>query len=503
MLGSSEFDLRELRVEATAISFSLELLEGVNLCAQLGALRGHARSAVLKDFVRGNGTEVEPEVHAVQQRSGNACPISPNRGRRIRAGEPWMSQAPARTGVHRGDELKIRRKDRPPLAAADADLPRLKRLAKGLQAGPLKLRKFVQKQNPPVGEADFPRPRRRTTPDQTRVADGVVRSAKGGPTQMEKLTEVPLVFYAPGCSNAQDLKPLVFGKGREDALQAASQEGFSAAGRAGHQKIVPPRSSEAEGEAGAFLSLDPGQIGDLPAEIFQQGGMGTGLLPIQGLGDMNLPQALPTPAQHSRQNIDQFPAWQNLEIPARPGRQGSVFVGTDQRVRARIPCKFGQRQDPGDREQATVQPDLPDEKLPPKRRVPNSPAQGREHHCKRKIHLGPRLPLPPRREVDHKAPPWKRDQERKKSRANPLERLPDGRVRQAEDHRVPKIAPPHRGFNLYGQSPDTIEDTRPNPEHSPFLLSTLETFHKRRDVGSPKGSVVFQKKVGPKSGPFS
>ena len=60
--------------------------------------------------------------------------------------------------------------------------------------------------------------------------------------------------------NGRDLQRFFFIQGRQQAGQAAGQQGFAGAGRAGKQQVVLAGRGNQQGALGGLLALDIGQV---------------------------------------------------------------------------------------------------------------------------------------------------------------------------------------------------------------------------------------------------
>src|SRR5208283_1334518 len=97
------------------------------------------------------------------------------------AGEARRAGVAAAAGIHRRDELKARGIDGAMIGARDRDLPRLERLAQGVERLRLELGQLVQEQHAVVRERNLAGPRLRAAADERRHGGGVVRRAKRTP----------------------------------------------------------------------------------------------------------------------------------------------------------------------------------------------------------------------------------------------------------------------------------------------------------------------------------
>ena len=106
-----------------------------------------------------------------------------------------------------------------------------KRLPKHFEYMAFEFRELVQKEDPIVGQGDFAGAGRITAPHQSRIGNGVVRSAKG--------PDVPhrCLLAAQGMKRSS-FERFCVGKRRKQASKSACQHAFARTGRAGHQEMV-------------------------------------------------------------------------------------------------------------------------------------------------------------------------------------------------------------------------------------------------------------------------
>ena len=135
---------------------------------QLVACRTDAETHGLRRFARRSSELRCPrprhrdhEVEPVQESPGELVPECRQPLGRALAVRGRIAPRPARTEVHRRNELEPGRERRPPSDPRDADDTVLERLAERLERGPLELGELVQDEHAPVREADLARPRAR------------------------------------------------------------------------------------------------------------------------------------------------------------------------------------------------------------------------------------------------------------------------------------------------------------------------------------------------------
>src|SRR6266404_2297069 len=115
------------------------------------------------------------QIDAVEQRAGNALPISLHLKRAATAFALQIAKIAARTGIHRRNEHEFRGKSDAACRARHGDLPVFERLAHYFQRRSFKLGQFIEKQNTIVSDAYFTGIRKRAAAEQANVADGVMR----------------------------------------------------------------------------------------------------------------------------------------------------------------------------------------------------------------------------------------------------------------------------------------------------------------------------------------
>ena len=114
---------------------------------------------VQRERFRRDRGHADGEIDAVEQRTRHAPAIARDAVRRAVAASAGVAEPPAGTGIHRGDELELRRERGLPRRAGDVDDAGLERFAQRLENAPLPLRQFVEKKNSLVGQRNFTGPR--------------------------------------------------------------------------------------------------------------------------------------------------------------------------------------------------------------------------------------------------------------------------------------------------------------------------------------------------------
>ena len=240
--------------------------------ARRDAARPHAGGAFARrrrqQFVGGQLRHLDVQVDTVQQRARQAALVARHLVGRAAAGRLALAQVAARAGVHRGDELKARRKVGPARRAADGDAPALQRLAQGLQRGARELGQLVEEQHAAVGQRDFARARWRAPAHECHRAGRVVRCARGA------LAPARQVKRAVQAGDGGALQRLVVVHGRQQAGKALRQHRLAAAGRAHHQQRMAARGGNLQRPFDRGLAFHVGQIGVARLGRARGGGQG-------------------------------------------------------------------------------------------------------------------------------------------------------------------------------------------------------------------------------------
>lgn len=151
-------------------------------------------------------------------------------------------------------QLEARRETYPAVGPGNDDLAAFQRLAQDLQDLALELRQFVEEQHALVRQGDLARLRAAAAADQGRRGGGVVRLAE------RSLRPVPEGDVAGHRMDRCDLQGLVLVERRQQAGQAAGQEGLAGARRAAEQQVVRAGGGHQQGALGGGLALDLGQV---------------------------------------------------------------------------------------------------------------------------------------------------------------------------------------------------------------------------------------------------
>ena len=121
-----------------ALALALQLHFGGGLHA--GANDGGVLAVgILAEHVRFDGGHFHLHVDAIEQRAGDAALIALDQIRRAVADAADVAVVPARTRIHRRDQLEVCGKVGLPRGARDGDVARLHRLAQHVQYAPVEL----------------------------------------------------------------------------------------------------------------------------------------------------------------------------------------------------------------------------------------------------------------------------------------------------------------------------------------------------------------------------
>ena len=102
---------------------------------------------VLAEHIRFDGGHFHLHVDAIEQRAGDAALVALDQIRRTIADAADMAVVAARTGIHRRDQLEVRREVGLPRGARDGDVAGLHRLAQHVEHAAVEFRKFVEEEN--------------------------------------------------------------------------------------------------------------------------------------------------------------------------------------------------------------------------------------------------------------------------------------------------------------------------------------------------------------------
>jgi hypothetical protein len=127
--------------------------------------------------IRGNGGNLDLQVDAVEQRTGDSRPVSGDLIRRAAALVTALAEKAARARVHRRDELEACRETCLSCCPGNVDLPRFERLAQHFEHASIPLRWFVEEKHAVVGKRNLAGSGIAAAADQRHRRRGVMRRA--------------------------------------------------------------------------------------------------------------------------------------------------------------------------------------------------------------------------------------------------------------------------------------------------------------------------------------
>ena len=373
---------------------------------------GRLRFLVAAQIVEIERRDLDDNVDAVEQRPGDAREIIVDGGRRAGAAPGGVAVPAAAAGVHRADELKLAGKARRARRAGNGHHAVLKRLAHDLQRFLAELRQFVEKQHALVCERNFARPRYGAAARQAGGGDRVVRAAERPPAHQRLL----LGQKAHDRVDLRDLQRLLAGHIRQDGRQSARQHTLAGAGRPHQEHIVRARRGDLQRPLDIFLSLDVPEIRQLRRVLLR---LPRGLR-RDGLAAVQMRRKLP----HVRHRDDAQAAGQR--------RLSCVLRGNIERGKAGLLRGDGHGQHAVDRPELSLQTQFAQKGA----RLLRKPAQlRRRQNSQQNWQIVERAALAgvSGREVQRDAADRKLEAAVFDRSADALARLPDRRIRQADD----------------------------------------------------------------------
>ena len=278
-------------------------------------------------------------------------------------------------------------------------------------------------------ERDFAGPGPLPAADQPRVRDGVVRRAEG-PVAHEG--HLPAQMPADTV-DARHIERLGGRQAREDGGERAGEQRLAAAGRAGHDDIVPARRRDFQPALGVLLPAHFGEVG------------AAGILPnvgVDGRGRLRRDQFL---ADEMADEADE--RCDRIDRHARHERGlGGIVGGDDQRREAARLRRVGNRQHPINVAHAAVEREFPDDERGRDCLVRNVDLHGGEQDAEgnRQVVRRPLLADVRRGEIDGDAPGGEAAAAVADGGAHPLLRLLHGGVGQSDN-----IKGRHPRANIY------------------------------------------------------
>src|SRR5439155_19402954 len=126
-----------------------------------------------------NRRHVDMDVYAIEQRPGDAADVALNLQWSTATLARGIVPETAGTGIHRSGEHERSRKRQRHRCATDRDFLIFKRLSQDFQDAAIEFRQLVEKQYALMRQRNLAGPGHCTATNQTGVADGVMRRAKG------------------------------------------------------------------------------------------------------------------------------------------------------------------------------------------------------------------------------------------------------------------------------------------------------------------------------------
>ena len=194
------------------------------------------------------------QVDAVEQRAGELAAVAGDLLRGAAAAAAGIAKIAAGAGIHRRHQLEARREAHLVAGPGDNDLPAFQGLAQHLQHLAVELGQLVQEQHALMGQGDLAGLRTAAAADQGRPGGAVVGRAERplGPGVQRRVTGHRL--------NGGDLQGLLLVQRRQQAGQAAGQQGLAGTGRAAEQQIVGAGGGNQQRALGGGLALHLGQV---------------------------------------------------------------------------------------------------------------------------------------------------------------------------------------------------------------------------------------------------
>ena len=190
------------------------------------------------DFVQFHGHHFEVDVDAVEEGTGNFRHVAVNRRSCAAAFLRGMIVVTAGTGVHGGDQHKIRGIIHGVSRPADGDFAVFQRLAHHFEHRPLVFGQFVQEQDAVRGKGNLAGAGEDAAADEGDARNRMVRRPEGASGD-ERAVAGQFARHGVYLRGFQGL--LSRRHGRQDAGKAARQHGLSRTGRTHHDDVVHPR----------------------------------------------------------------------------------------------------------------------------------------------------------------------------------------------------------------------------------------------------------------------
>src|SRR4029077_19668902 len=134
--------------------------------------------AVARNIAIFHSGHFDVQIDPIEQGTGNSLTITLHLHWTAAAFAFQIAEKSTRAGVHRRDQHEFARESQTAGRPRDCYFSVFEWLAHDLERGPFEFRQLVQEQHTVVGEADFARSWKRTSAEQSNVADGVMRRTK-------------------------------------------------------------------------------------------------------------------------------------------------------------------------------------------------------------------------------------------------------------------------------------------------------------------------------------
>ncbi len=168
---------------------------------------------------------------------------------------PLVTEIPARTRIHRCDELKCGRVVRLQGRAGNGYFAGFKRLAERFEDTPVKLGELIQKQYAVVRKADFTGPCTSTTTDQSSSGGGMVGRAKRPATERARVEST-----GADRGDGGNFERLGLCQWRQQRRQSPCQRAFPGPGNANQQQAVAAGGCDEQRAFGKNLTANVAEL---------------------------------------------------------------------------------------------------------------------------------------------------------------------------------------------------------------------------------------------------
>ncbi len=290
------------------------------------------------------------------------------------------------------------------------DLARLQRRAQGIEGLRAVFRKLIQKEHAVVGERGLAGLGAQAAAGQGGHGGRVVGTAERPVAGQGAALDQPR--HRP---DHRGLEQLLRRQRRQQARQARRHHRLARAGRTDKKQIMAPGRRDLQRPFGALLSPDLAQVGHAVARPH-----GSRLGPPQHLASLEM---IDQPDQRAR--------GQHRHL-ARPGRLGSVGLGTDQAQTHGV-SRHRRRQGPADRGDPSVQPQFTDGRPARQHVRRNDPHRGQQGQGDRQVEMAALLGQVRRRQIGDDPHDRQGQADAREGAAHPFPALGHRLVGQADD----------------------------------------------------------------------